>query len=81
MQYSDKGPAPVISTTNWVITILISAIPVVNIIMFIIWAFSDTTNPNKRNWAKASLIWILIGVVLYVLFFILFGVAMFAGMD
>jgi hypothetical protein len=35
-----------------------------------VWAFSASTNPSKANWAKASLAWAAIGIVLYLLIFV-----------
>jgi hypothetical protein len=54
----------VLSVKDWIITILITAIPIVGIIMLFVWAFGSNENPNKSNWAKASLIWVAIGIVL-----------------
>jgi succinate dehydrogenase/fumarate reductase cytochrome b subunit len=68
--------APVISVKDWVVTILLVAIPLVNLIMLFVWAFGGGANPSKANYAKASLIWILIGIVLY----IVFGVIIFGTM-
>lgn len=56
--------APVLSTKDWVITLLISFIPVVGFVMLFVWAFGSNENPNKANWAKATLIWFAIGCVL-----------------
>ena len=50
----------IVKTNEWVVTLLIAAIPLINIIMLFVWAFGGSTNPNKANWAKASLIWIAI---------------------
>ena len=52
---------------DWVVTILITAIPLVGLIMLFVWAFSGGTNISKANWAKAMLIWMLIGLVLGIL--------------
>lgn len=59
------------SVGEWMITLLISVIPIVNLVMYFVWAFGDNTNQSKANWAKASLIWIAIAFVLYVLFFVI----------
>lgn len=56
--------APVIKLGDWVVTLIIMIIPLVNLIMLFVWAFGDGTNPNKANWAKASLIIMLISIVL-----------------
>jgi cell division protein FtsW (lipid II flippase) len=67
-----------LSVGDWVITILITAIPVVGLIMLFIWAFSSDTNLNKSNWAKATLIWYAIGIVIGGIVFSMIGAAFFA---
>ena len=81
MKDFESQNAPAVSTGDWMVTLLIAAIPVVNIIMLIVWAFSDTTNPNKTNWAKATLIWMLIGIGLSILFWVIFGFAFLTNME
>ena len=72
--------APVLTTKDWIITMLIVAIPLVGIVFLFIWAFSDTENPNRANWAKAQLIMALVGIAISaVLFFLFFG-AIMAGL-
>lgn len=46
----------VMSIGEWIFTIIILGIPIVNIIMYLVWAFSSGTNKNKQNYCKASLI-------------------------
>ncbi len=46
----------VMSTKDWLITLLILVVPIVNLIMILVWAFSDDTNKNKQNLMKAYLI-------------------------
>jgi hypothetical protein len=60
-----QNQAPVMSMSDWLITLLISSIPLVNIVMLIVWAVSATGNPNKANWAKAMLIFLAIVFALY----------------
>jgi hypothetical protein len=69
----NKPDQRVVSVTDWVLTILISSIPLVNIVMLFVWAFGETTNVNKANWAKATLIWIAISIGLFVVFGMIFG--------
>ena len=59
---------PSVTLGNWILTMIIMCIPLVNIIMLFIWAFSASSNPSKANWAKANLIIIAIGIVLFLLF-------------
>ncbi|SEO37522.1 hypothetical protein [Paenibacillus sp. OV219] len=63
--------APVISVKDWMITMLLLAIPLVNIVMLFVWAFGGGANPSKANYAKAGLIWALIGIVFYVVVIVL----------
>lgn len=72
-------PAGTVSVGNWFVTLLLMAIPLVNLIMLFVWAFGGGANPSKANWAKASLIWMLIGIALTVIFWSTFA-ALFVGM-
>ncbi len=74
----EKTEAPQ-SVTDWVITLFITYIPLVNIIMLLIWAFDSDTPLSKKNWAKARLIWVLIGIAISTIIFTLFGAAMIAS--
>lgn len=65
-----------ISVGEWVLTIFIAAIPLVGFVMLFVWGFGGNAPETKANWAKAALLWILIGVVLYGLLFMAFGVAL-----
>jgi hypothetical protein len=53
---------------NWIITMIIMVIPIVNVVMLIVWAASSTENPNRKNWAVAQLIFIAIGIIIWILF-------------
>lgn len=77
----NQSLAGVVSLGEWMVTLLISAIPIVNIIMFFVWAFGANTKLSKANWAKATLIWIAIGIVFYivVIVMILGGLAAFTS--
>lgn len=76
IQYQNKS---VLSVGDWFVTLLITAIPLVNLIMLFVWAFGNGTNQNKANWAKASLIWVAIAIVLYVIIFSVIGISLFKG--
>jgi len=68
-----------LSTTDWLITLIITVIPIVGFVMLFIWAFGSDTNESKANWAKATLILYAISLALTILFFVLFGAAFMAG--
>ncbi len=67
MEYKTPQTYPT-SIGNWIITLIVTMIPIVNIIMLFVWGFSRSTNPTKANWAKAALIMIAIWIVLGLLF-------------
>jgi len=71
---NQQNDAPV-SVGDWVLTILIAAIPIVGFVMLFIWGFGGNAPKSKENWAKATLIWIVIGIGLYTLLFLTIGVA------
>ena len=51
-----------IPTSEWVLTLFLSAIPIVNIVLLCVWAFGSKTAESKKNWAKATLIWLIIAL-------------------
>ena len=66
--------APIVSVKEWLLTNLILMIPLVNIVMMLVWAFSSNTNPNKANYFKAALILFAIVMAIYlVLAVVIFG--------
>lgn len=70
-----------VSVGDWLITLLITVIPLVNIIMLFVWAFGGGNNPSKSNWAKAILIWIAISIVLAIIVIVVFGAAFLGFME
>ena len=79
MENQSQTSAEVVRTTDWLVTLLLASIPVVNLIMLFIWAFGGDTNPNKSNWAKAGLIWMAIVIGIYMIFGAIFGIAFLAN--
>lgn len=59
-----------VSFGEWFLTIFLTAIPLVGLVLLFVWAFGSTTNPSKANWAKASLAWAAIGIVIYLIIFV-----------
>ena len=74
--YQGDPNQEVMSVCSWLITLLILAIPCVNIVMYFIWAFGNG-NANRKNFCRAGLIFMLIAVVLSVLLSSMFGAALF----
>lgn len=56
------------SMGEWLITMIVLAIPCVGIIMMFVWGFG-TGNTSRKNYCRAMLIFALIGVVLSVIFY------------
>jgi len=56
---------------NWMITFIILGIPIVNIIMLFYWAFTSSTNPSKRTYCQAILMFglIALGIVAIAMIF------------
>ena len=62
------------SVGNWMITLLIMTIPIVNFVALIYWASSGSSNPIKANFAKAAILWLVVIISLSLLFvFAFFG--------
>lgn len=53
---------------DWVISILLLAVPIVQIIAPLVWVFSSSTPLSKKNFGKAILILWLVRIVLLVFF-------------
>lgn len=79
MQFAPREAAPV-SLGDWILTLIVLAIPLVGIVMLFVWGFSSGTNPSKQNYCRAALILVAVFLVLWVLFAMTFGAALFHAM-
>ena len=75
-QAAPAGPPPgspyaVMSMGSYVLASILMSIPVVGLIISIIWACGVCKNLNKRNYARAFLIFMLIGLVLSLVAYLL----------
>ena len=61
------------SVGSWMLTLFLMAIPVVNLVWLLMLVFGSGHSANKRNWAKATLIWAVIGAVLSGLLVVVLG--------
>lgn len=64
------------SVLQWFGTFLLMFIPIVNIVLLFVWAFSNKVNKTKKNWAIASLFIVAIVIVLLIILYAVL-VAMF----
>ncbi len=70
-----------VSLGEWILTWIVLTIPVVNLVMACIWAFSDTTQPSKKTFCQATLIvWAAAAVLGGVLFAALVAIGAAASM-
>lgn len=56
----------VMSIGSYILMFILSAIPVVNIICWIVWLVSPNTNKNKKNFIWAQIIMVAIAYVLVI---------------
>ena len=61
------------SVGSWMLTLFLMAIPVVNLVWLLMLVFGSGHSASKRNWAKATLIWAVIGAVLSGLLVVVLG--------
>ena len=61
------------SVKDWFITLLILAIPLVNLVMYLAWAFGSYGNLNRRNFCRAGLLMFAIAMGIFLIISILFG--------
>lgn len=57
----DKEP---ITLGGYMFMFLILCIPIVNLVVLLLWAFGKNGNVNRRNFSRAALIYLAIGIVL-----------------
>jgi len=69
-----------LSVGEWFITILVIAIPLVGFVMLFVWAFSANTNVNRANYAKAALLWMVVGIFIALAVLGFLGVAFFGNL-
>ena len=75
-----SGDSDPVTLGQWMITMLLMCIPIVNIIMLIVWAVSGETAPSKKTWAQAQIIWTIIGAVITGIVYATIGAAILGGM-
>ena len=76
--YQDDLERPV-SVGDWLGTFFLMLIPIVNVIMIIVWAASGTEKKSKVNWAKATLIFEAIILLVALAFYLLLFASIFSS--
>lgn len=64
-----------VSVGGWIVTLLLSAVPGVNLILWIIWAFA-AKRPSRRSFASAMLIITLTAAIIALVIISLYGTQM-----
>lgn len=77
----EKDPIPPVPIADWLITLLILFIPLLNILMLLVWSFKKSTHRSKANFSKAILILLLIILFLSGLILAVSGVTFFDFMS
>lgn len=78
--YANLPPQDQEGLGSWVLVTFLMLIPVVNFIYLLVLAFGSGQSRAKQNFARASLIWWAVGIVLSIITFILiaaFGFSFF----
>ena len=66
---------------EWALYIFLTSLPLIGLILLLVWAFSDSGNVNRREWARGYLLLFVIGIVIILLFLFLFGgIALLSGL-
>ncbi|WP_461810450.1 hypothetical protein [Faecalimonas sp.] len=60
----------VMSVGEWLLTILVTIIPCLGLVLYLVWAFGKNENVNRRNYCKAWLIYWLIQTILIIIILI-----------
>ena len=77
-QYNGGNQWPPMKIGDWAVVWLISLIPIVNLVMMFVWGLSSDVNPSKKAYFQWQLIVTAIGIVISILFAILFGTVLAA---
>lgn len=64
-QFTDDRP---LSIGDYIVMMIVGGIPLVGLIMMLVWAFGGNTNTNRKNYARAMLIIMAVGIVLSIVF-------------
>lgn len=56
-----------LTTGGWMVTLLVLTLPLINIIMYLVWALGDG-NVGRRNFCRASILWFVIALAVSLVF-------------
>ena len=61
------------SVGSWMLTILLAGLPIFGLVYILILAFGSGRSASKKNWARATLVWGIIGSVLVLVLYAALG--------
>lgn len=67
---SGSNGKPFNSLGEWVLNIFLASLPIAGLVLMLVWSFSENTNPEKKNWARANLIWTVVYWIILLIFII-----------
>jgi hypothetical protein len=70
---TSAGQNAVLSTVEWIGTLIVLIVPLVGLIVYFVWAFGSGGNLNRRNFCRAALIMTAISIVLGLIFSVAIG--------
>lgn len=78
MEQQNTPQTQTMSVTDWLINLVLVAIPLVGIVLLFVWAFGNDGNITRKNWAKANLLLAAIILGFWLLIILpIFGLAIF----
>lgn len=60
-----RADAATLTVGEWMLTVFVLGIPVVNLVMYFAWAFSSAGNADRKNFCRATICWALIGMFVW----------------
>ena len=66
------------SVGSWMLTILLAGLPIFGLVYILILAFGSGRSASKKNWARATLVWGIIGFILVLVLYAVLGSAVLA---
>ena len=66
------------SVGSWMLTMLLAGIPLFGVVYILILAFGSGRSASKKNWARATLVWGIIGFILVLVLYVALGASLFA---
>ncbi len=70
---SAQQESKILSPKEWALTIFLASLPLIGLILVLVSAFDSSTDLQKKNWAKGTLLLMIIYFILAMVFLFVFG--------